>query len=113
LEIIEDGVSGFHIDPNHGDAAARKIAEFFAACREDPGYWDRLSRGALDRVEARYTWRRYAERLMTLSRVYGFWKFVSDLERTEARRYLEMFYTLQFRPLARAVEVGSVNRPPD
>ena len=28
---------------------------------------------------------------------------VSDLERTETRRYLEMFYGLQFRPLAAAL----------
>jgi sucrose synthase len=104
LEIIEEGISGFHIDPNHGADAAGKIAGFFARCRADPGYWDRLSLGALQRVEARYTWRRYAERMMTLSRVYGFWKYVTDLERTETRRYLEMFYSLQFRPLA--VQIG-------
>jgi sucrose synthase len=104
LEIIQDGVSGFHIDPNHGDAAAQKIAGFFATCRDDPGYWAKLSRGVLRRVESRYTWKRYAERMMTLSRVYGFWRFVSDLERTETRRYLEMFYALQFRPLALTME---------
>jgi sucrose synthase len=38
--------------------------------------------------------------MMTLSRVYGFWKYVTDLERTQTRRYLQMFYGLQFRPLA-------------
>ena len=37
---------------------------------------------------------------MTLSRIYGFWKFVSGLERQETLRYLDMFYHLQFRPLA-------------
>jgi sucrose synthase len=107
LEIIQDGVSGFHIDPNHGDEAAQKIADFFAGCREDPMHWQRLSRGALNRVESRYTWKRYAERMMTLSRVYGFWKFVSDLERTETRRYLDMFYALQYRPLAQKIEIES------
>ena len=103
-EIIEDGVSGFHIDPNHGEESAEKIATFFARCREDPFHWDRISRGALDRVAARYTWKLYAERMMTLSRVYGFWKYVTHLERTETNRYLEMFYSLQFRPLAAALE---------
>ncbi|MGB3564519.1 MAG: sucrose synthase [Thermoanaerobaculia bacterium] len=100
LEIIEDGVSGFHIDPNHGQEAAEKMAAFFARCVEEPEYWERISRGALDRVESRYTWSRYAERLLTLSRVYGFWRYVTHLERDEARRYLEMFYALQYRPLA-------------
>ena len=36
---------------------------------------------------------------MTLSGVYGFWKFVSKLHREESRRYLEMFYILKFREL--------------
>ncbi|TCJ18490.1 sucrose synthase [Parasulfuritortus cantonensis] len=103
LEIIEDGVSGFHVDPNHGDEAAAKLAAFFARCREEEGYWQAISAGGLARVEARYTWQRYAERMLTLARVYGFWKYVSDLERTETRRYLEMFYGLQFRPLALAL----------
>jgi len=103
LEIIADGTSGFHIDPNHGDAAAAKMATFFKRCAEDPGEWDRISQGALERVAARYTWARYAERLMTLSRVYGFWRYVTDLDRAETRRYLEMFYGLQYRPLAGAV----------
>jgi sucrose synthase len=62
-----------------------------------------VSRGALARVEERYTWRKYADRMMTLSRIYGFWKFASDLEREETRRYLHMFRHLQFKPLAAAV----------
>lgn len=36
---------------------------------------------------------------MTLSGVYGFWKYVSNLERRETRRYLEMFYALKYRNL--------------
>jgi len=103
MEIIEDGISGFHIDPNHGDKAARRIAEFFEACARDPEHWRRIAEGGLQRVEERYTWRRYASRMMTLARVYGFWKYVTDLERAETRRYLEMFYGLQFRPLAQRV----------
>jgi sucrose synthase len=104
MEIIEDGVSGFHIDPNHGVRAAQRMADFFARCREAPEVWAQISRAALARVQERYTWRGYAERLMTLSRVYGFWHYVTDLERAETQRYLEMFYTLQFRPLAEAMQ---------
>jgi len=106
LEIIEHGVSGFHIDPNHGDESASALREFFQRCQDDPGYWDMLSEGALARVRTRYTWDLYAERLMTLSRIYGFWKYVTNLERDETRRYLEMFYGLQFRPLASKLARG-------
>lgn len=100
LEIIEDGTSGFHIDPNHGDRAATRIAEFFKRCDAENGYWEKISKGAVQRVKSRYTWELYAQRMMTLSRIYGFWKYVTNLERDETRRYLEMFYGLQFRPLA-------------
>ncbi|MEE9412242.1 MAG: glycosyltransferase, partial [Methylococcales bacterium] len=98
LEIIEEGISGYHIDPNHGDAAAQKIADFFVACKTDPKLWKQISEGALQRVESHYTWKRYAERMMTLSRIYGFWKYITGVERAESQRYLEMFYSLQLRP---------------
>jgi len=99
-EIILDKRSGFHIDPNDGDGAADLIADFLERCAENPEEWTRVSREGLARVEAKYTWEKYAERVMTLSRIYGFWKFVSGLERQETLRYLHMFYQLQFRPLA-------------
>jgi len=100
LEIIEDGISGFHINPHRSEESAAKMASFFAKCREDDGHWNKVSQGALARVAARYTWGGYADRLMTLARIYGFWRHVSDLERRETKRYLEMFYALQYRPLA-------------
>ncbi len=103
-EIIEDGHSGFHIDPNHGDRAAASLAGFFARCQDDPSYWDTLSRQGIKRVKDRYTWEKYAERMMTLSRIYGFWKYVTDLEQAERKRYLDMFYSLQYRPLAARVK---------
>ncbi len=103
LEIIEDGRSGFHIDPNHGAQVAQRITEFLHRCQREPGYWEEISRNAIARVEQCYTWQHYARRLMTLSRIYGFWKYVTDLERKETRRYLEMFYNLQFRTLANRV----------
>ncbi|XP_022891567.1 sucrose synthase 2-like [Olea europaea var. sylvestris] len=106
LEIIEDGISGFHIDPYHPDKAAELLAEFFQKCNEDPSYWVTISEGSLQRIRARYTWKIYSERLMTLAGVYGFWKYVSKLERRETRRYLEMFYILKFRDLVKSVPLA-------
>ncbi len=103
LEIIEDGRSGFHIDPNHGEEAAGIIAGFLERAAREPGYWDEISAQSLDRIRRRYTWTLYAERMMTLSRIYGFWKYVTNLERGQARRYLEMFYALQYRELAQRI----------
>ncbi len=100
LEIIEDGISGFHIDPNHGDKAAAILVDFFERCQIDPSHWQKLSEGAIRRVETKYTWERYAKRLLSLTCIYGFWKYATNLEHQETSRYLEMLYHLQFRPLA-------------
>ncbi len=64
-EIIQDKISGFHIDPYHGAAAADIMVAFFERCKNDPGYWDTISRAGEARIEAKYTWKLYAERLMT------------------------------------------------
>ncbi|XP_042518014.1 sucrose synthase 2-like isoform X1 [Macadamia integrifolia] len=100
-EIIEHGISGFHIDPYHPDQAAEHMVAFFERCKKDPSYWDKISGAGLKRIYERYTWKIYSERLMTLAGVYGFWKYVSKLERRETRRYLEMFYILKFRDLVK------------
>ena len=103
LEIIQDSVSGYHIDPNHGDQAAERMADFFERCAHDPAIWQNLSAGARKRIEERYTWKRYAKRLLSLTCIYGFWKFATNLEREETSRYLEMFYHLQFKKRAEAM----------
>ncbi|OEL36626.1 Sucrose synthase 1 [Dichanthelium oligosanthes] len=105
-EIIVDGVSGLHIDPYHSDKAADILVNFFEKSKEDPTYWDKISQGGLQRIYEKYTWKLYSERLMTLTGVYGFWKYVSNLERRETRRYLEMFYALKYRSLASAVPLS-------
>uniref|UniRef100_A0A0D9VTU5 Sucrose synthase n=1 Tax=Leersia perrieri TaxID=77586 RepID=A0A0D9VTU5_9ORYZ len=105
-EIIEHGISGFHIDPYHPDQAANLIADFFEQCKQDPNHWVEVSNRGLQRIYEKYTWKIYSERLMTLAGVYGFWKYVSKLERRETRRYLEMFYILKFRELAKTVPLA-------
>ncbi|KAH6815122.1 sucrose synthase 6 [Perilla frutescens var. frutescens] len=52
-EIIVDGVSCFHIDPNNGDESSSKIADFFEKCKMDSRYWNRMSQGDLKRI---YEW---------------------------------------------------------
>jgi sucrose synthase len=104
MEIIRHTISGFHIDPNNEEATSKMLVDFFNRCEEDSDYWHRIARGGLARVKEKYTWKLYAQRMMTFARIYGFWRYVSDLERMETRRYMEMFYSLQYRPLARAME---------
>ena len=58
----------------------------------------------MERVKSHYTWRLYAKRLLSLTCMYGFWKYATNLERQETSRYLEMLYHLQFRRLAAEME---------
>ena len=113
LEIIEDGRNGFHIDPNHGDLAAGRIADFLEECEHDAARWDSISRAAYERVQDRYTWKLYASRLLSLSRIYGFWKYVSNIERDQTRCYLDMFFGLMYRPLAAAVHARTQHHSRD
>lgn len=106
-EIIVHGVSGFHIDPYKGDKVSQLLVDFFEKCKADPTHWETISQGGLKRILEKYTWKLYSERLMTLSGVYGFWKYVSNLDRRETRRYLEMFYALKYRNLAKTVPLAS------
>lgn len=52
-EIIEHGVSGFHIDPYHPDQAAELMADFFVKCKENPSHWKKISDGGLKRIYER------------------------------------------------------------
>ena len=99
LEIIEDNISGFHINPNKGEESSARMAEFFQRCAGDHSYWDEISKQALERIRRKYNWDLYAKKLLSLSRIYGFWKYVSNLEREETRCYLDIIYSLLVRRL--------------
>ncbi|KAL6222104.1 hypothetical protein ACLB2K_005496 [Fragaria x ananassa] len=105
-EIIVHGKSGYHIDPYHGEQAAEILVDFFEKCKKDPSHWDKISQGGLKRINEKYTWQIYSERLLTLTGVYGFWKHVSNLDRLESRRYIEMFYALKYKKLADSVPLA-------
>ena len=102
-EILEHGISGFHIDPNHGEAAGNIVADFLERCSEDEQHWLKVSRAGQDRVQSKYTWKLYAERMMTLARVYGFWRYMTTVERAETNTYLQALYALKYRPLAQGL----------
>jgi sucrose synthase len=97
LEIVVDGTTGFHIDPHHGEDASRRMVEFFQKTSEDPAYWDGISEAAVSRVQEKYNWELHSRKLLSLCRIYGFWKYITTLEREETRRYLDMFYGLMLR----------------
>ncbi|KAK8463623.1 hypothetical protein SEVIR_1G385300v4 [Setaria viridis] len=102
-EIIVDEVSGFHINPLDGKKASNKIADFFQKCKEDPMYWNKISTAGLQRIYECYTWQIYATKVLNMGSMYGFWRTMDKEERQAKQRYLQMFYNLQFRKLAKTV----------
>jgi sucrose synthase len=104
-EIIIDGVSGFHIDPNNGDEASEKIANFFEKCKTITNYWNVVSDAGLQRIYESYTWKIYAERLINLTNIYGFWKYISKNNRREIQLYMKMFYILKYQNLVKNVPI--------
>ncbi|PRQ15803.1 putative sucrose synthase [Rosa chinensis] len=106
-EIIVDGVSGFHIDPNNGEESSNKIADFFERCRADGEYWKKISAAGLQRIYACYTWKIYANKMLNMGSTYGFWRQLRKEPKLAKQSYIHMFYSLLFRTLARTVPVPS------
>ncbi|KAG2322496.1 hypothetical protein Bca52824_015709 [Brassica carinata] len=104
-EIIVDGVSGFHIDPNNGDESVARIGDFFSKCSTDGLYWDSISNAGLKRIYECYTWKIYAEKLLKMGSIYGFWRQVNEDQKKAKQRYIDMLYNLQFKPLTKKVTI--------
>ncbi|KAJ6340505.1 hypothetical protein OIU77_008297 [Salix suchowensis] len=110
-EIIVDGVSGFHIDPNNGAESSKKIADFFDKCKTDAEYWNKMSATGLQRIYECYTWKIYANKVLNMGSVYGFWRQINKEQKLMKQRYIETFYNLQFRNLARNVPIPGFAPP--
>ncbi|KAE8727129.1 Sucrose synthase 6 [Hibiscus syriacus] len=104
-EIIVDGVSGFHIDPNNGDQSNNIIADFFEKCKMDAQHWNRVSTQGLRRIHECYTWEIYANKLLDMGSTYGFWRQLNKEQILAKQRYIQLLFNLQFRKLARTVPV--------
>ncbi|KAM0957608.1 hypothetical protein ACFX2F_025929 [Malus domestica] len=106
-EIIVDGVSGFHIDPNNGDEASNKIADFFENSKTDAAYWDRFSKAGLQRIYECYTWKIYANKVLNMGSTYTFWRQLNKEQKQAKQRYIQMFFNLQYKNLVKNVPVSS------
>ncbi|KAK4602816.1 hypothetical protein RGQ29_011710 [Quercus rubra] len=111
-EIIVDGVSGFHIDPNNGDESSNKIADFFDKCRVDATYWTKFSTAGLQRINECYTWKIYANKVLNMASIYSFWRQLNKEKKLAKQRYIQLFYGLQFKSLAKNVPIPSEEAPP-
>jgi len=103
LEIIEDEISGFHIDPIDQRGTTEKIIRFFRTCESNPAYYEKISSRAVERVDKTYNWSLYSKNFLSLAKIYGFWKYTSNLEMTELNAYLDLLYHMLYKPRAKAM----------
>ncbi|KNA22850.1 hypothetical protein SOVF_030020 [Spinacia oleracea] len=105
-EIIVHGKSGFHIDPYQGDRAAQLIVDFFDKCKVDPTHWELISKGGLERIQDKYTWKIYSKKLLTLAGIYSFSKYVSKPDKSKAYRYIEMLLAIGYNKLVESIPLA-------
>ncbi len=103
LEIIEDGVPGFDLDPTDLEGTAEKIVNFIEQCNTEPGYWDKISQNVSQQVRNKYNWDLHTKQLLLLSTLYSFWNFVSPENREARNRYLETLFHLIYKPRAEII----------
>ncbi|MEG5161948.1 sucrose synthase [Microcoleus sp. AT3-A2] len=110
LEIIQDGVNGFYINPTNHQETAQKLLDFLSKCEQNPNSWYEISTRGIDRVYSTYTWKIHTTKLLTLARTYGFWNYSSKENREDMLRYIESLFYLIYKPKAKALLAEHANR---
>ncbi len=101
LEIIQDQINGFYINPTHQVEMAEIILKFISKCDQNPNYWDEISQRSIERVYSNYTWKIHTNRLMSLAKIYSFWNYTSQEKREDLLRYIESLFHLIYKPKAK------------
>jgi sucrose synthase len=93
LEIIEYGVSGFLMNTSSPELIMASLEKFIRRCAQEPDFWKTISENGIARVRENFNWRSYSQRLINLTKLYGYWRYaVSGKGMLELDRYSEMIY---------------------
>ncbi|NJN58048.1 MAG: sucrose synthase [Leptolyngbyaceae cyanobacterium SL_5_9] len=103
LEIIQDKYNGFYINPTLPEEMAEIILNFISKCDQSSGYWEEISNRGIERVYSTYTWKIHTTKLMSLAKIYGFWNYISQENREDMLRYIEMLFHLLYKPMAKSL----------
>ncbi len=110
LEIIQDQVNGFYINPTDIEETATKILNFVSKCDQEPHKWQEISQQAIERVYSTYTWNIHTKRLLSLANIYGFWNYTSKENREDLLRYIEALFYLIYKPRAKQLLAEHMQR---
>ncbi len=103
LEIIEDKVNGFYINPTNHQEMAEIILEFLSKCDHHPDSWNEFSQKGIQRVYDNYTWKIHTNRLLSLAKTYSLYNYASGDNREDMLRYIESLFHLLYKPRAKAL----------
>jgi len=96
-EIIEDEISGFQIDPVNADESKEKILNFILSFLNEPKHWEKISKNAIKRVQTTYNWKIYSNKLLSLAKIYGFWRYSFDIDLQATEAYLDVLKQLLYK----------------
>jgi len=103
LEIIQDGESGFLINPTDLPGTAEKIVSFIDRCTENPLYWQEVSEKAIQRVRHEFNWQLHTTKLLSIAKISLFWNYISRNSKRTLLRYLEALFHLIYKPRAEII----------
>ncbi len=103
LEIIQDGINGFHINPTDFNSTAEKILNFLHQCEIQPEYWHTISERAIQHIQEQYNWSAHAQQVLLLAKVYSFWNYIDVDGRDALQSYLEALFYLLYKPRAEQI----------
>jgi len=107
LEIIEYGVSGFLLNTSKPELISKSLENFIDQTKKDENFWNFISENGIKRVQTHFNWKSYSQRLINLTKLYGFWRYtVSGKGMLELDRYCDLIYHFLLQERAEQVETG-------
>ncbi len=110
LEIMDDGVNGFYINPTDFEGTSEKIVNFINQCDANNEYWQEISRSAIERVRTQYNWQLHTKQLLSLAKIYSFWNYIYRDNRDALIRYLEALFFLIYKPRTEKILADHMQR---
>ena len=96
-EIIEPGKNGFLMNTSKPELIAAALEDFIQTCAQDPEHWKNISENGIQRVREHFTWEKYSRKLISLTKLYGFWRYsVANQGMIKIDRYCDLLYHMIF-----------------
>ena len=105
LEIVEDGVSGFLVNPEDIKLLTEPILRFMRQAKSDPKAWEAISEHGVHRAKERYSWRLYAEKIIKCANLYRFWNYSARAEnKKKNKEYCNLLFHRIYKKRVREME---------